>query len=221
MQVNFDINVLGAIDKTAKAQKNLVYSVVQGINATAKKIQEAQQQQLEKRFTLRSNTKAFMLRNVAIIKPFASVGAGRLFAEVGVGQRNRLLLGGYETGEERKPFKGHMIAQPVVGSPARPTFGQPVQPQFTFRAMALKAAKGKQAANRKVGNNGTYSVRGVGVFQRTGPGREGSKLLYGFARQQRLPAKLNWQKTARDIAAKWLNEYTTQAFLKSLNRSKP
>lgn len=213
MLVNVSIDTLGVIEQTEKAQKHLAYSVAQGINATARRIQDAQKKNLEDNFTLRANTKAFMLRQAAIIKPFASVKQGRLYAEVSVGQRSKLLLGGYESGAERKPFKGHMIAQPVVGGPARPTFQSKVPEAFTFKGMALKAQKGKQTL---VGRNGTYSVRGIGVFQRTGRSRDDVKLVYAFAREQRLPAKLRWQVTARDIANKWLNEYVTQAYMRSL-----
>lgn len=213
MQVNVKIDTLGLVQQTTKAQKNLVYSVVQGINATARRIQDAQRKNLEDHFTLRSNTKAFMLRNVAIIKPFASVNQGRLYAEVAVGQRNKLLLGGYERGDERKPFKGHMIAQPVVGGPARPNFKDEVPQAFTFKGMALKAKNGRAI---RTGNNNTFSIRGVGVFQRTGKARDDVRLVYSFVESQRLPAKLRWKLTAQDIANKWLNEYVTQAYLKSL-----
>lgn len=65
----------GLAEKTDKARKNLAYSVVQGINATAHKIHDAQ---------------------ASVIKPWASIGQGRLFAEVAVDQRQRLLLAGYE-----------------------------------------------------------------------------------------------------------------------------
>lgn len=99
MRMDAKIDILKLVDKTAKAQKNLAFSVVQGINATALKIQEAQRENLAKNFTLRTgNTTQFMQRQVAIIRPFASVGRGRIYAEVAVGQRSKLLLGGYEDG---------------------------------------------------------------------------------------------------------------------------
>lgn len=213
MQVNVNLNTAGLLKKTLTAQKNLVYSVAQGINATARRIQDTQRKNFEDHFTLRTNTKNFLLRQIAIIKPFATVSRGLLYAEVAVGQRNKLLLGGYEKGEERKPFKGHMIAQPVVGGPARPSFDDEVPKAFTFKGMALKAKKGK---GPRKGLHNTFAIRGVGVFQRTGRSRDDIRLVYHFAETQRLPAKLRWKLTAQDIANKWLNENVTRAFLKSL-----
>lgn len=68
MRINTQIDVLGLVDQTAKAQKNLVYSTVQGINRTAEMIQAAQRKALEKDLTLRDK-KDFLLRRVAVLKP--------------------------------------------------------------------------------------------------------------------------------------------------------
>lgn len=223
MKINATIDVLGLVDKTYKAQKNLAYSTAQGINATAKRIQEAQRQQLDKKFTLRTaQTRQFMERQAAVIKPFASVRQGRLFAEVAVGQRPKLLLGGFEDGAKREPAKGSVIAQPVVGGPARPTFAQPVQKAFTFQGIALKAvrAKGAQGGKQYKGRQSTFTIAGVGVFQRIGRERDAIKMVYRYDKEQTLPAKLNWMKTAQDVANRWLSESITQAFLKSAQTRK-
>lgn len=220
MRMDAKIDILKLVDKTAKAQKNLAFSVVQGINATALKIQEAQRENLAKNFTLRTrNTTQFMQRQVAIIRPFASVGRGRIYAEVAVGQRSKLLLGGYEDGVAREPFRGKLIAQPVAGNAARPNFKDPVKQQFTFKAMALKSVKTKAGGKRFEGRNGTYTVEKVGVFLRTGRGREGSELIYAFAEHQKLPKKLGWLKRAEAVTNRWLSENITQAFLRSLPRN--
>ncbi len=219
MKITPRLDVLGLVDKTAKTQKNLAYSVAQGINATAKRIQEAQRQELGQRFTLRTaKTKTFLERQAAVIQPFASVKQGRLFAEVGVGHRPKLLLSGFETGEKREPVKGSVIAQPVVGGPARPSFKQPVPAAFTFKGMALKAVRDKAGKKQYKGQHDTFTIAGRGVFQRMGPGA--IKMVYRYDKDQKLPAKLGWMKTARDIATRWLDEDITQAFLKSA-RKKP
>lgn len=219
MKITPRLDVLGLVDKTYKAQKNLAYSVVQGINATAKMVQEAQRQELGQHFTLRTaKTKTFMERQAAVIKPFASVKQGRLFAEVAVGQRPKLLLAGFETGAKRQPMKGSVIAQPVVGGPARPNFNEPVATAFTFRSLALKAVRDKNGKKQYKGRHDTFTIAGRGVFQRLGPGRDAVQLVYRYDKEQQLPAKLNWMKTARDIAERWLDENITRAFLKSAKK---
>lgn len=216
MRINTKIDVLPLVDKTLKAQKNLAFSTVQGINATARQIQAAQQQALQQNFTLRSK-KDFLTRRIAVVKPWASVQQGRLFSEVAVNAatngRSPLLLGGFEDGDERKPAKGKLIAQPVTGNSARPSFKDPVAQQFTFQAMKLKA---KLVGGKKVyrGQSDTYTVAGVGVFRRTS--KSDSELLYHFATRQRLQKKLGWERRAKDIADKWLSENITQAFLRSM-----
>ncbi|OYD52455.1 hypothetical protein CGK74_18020 [Thauera propionica] len=218
MQLNAQLDILPLVEQTTKAQRNLAYSAVQGINATAKQIQDAQREQLNKRFTLRTGrTKQFLERQAAVIKPWASVPQGRLYAEVAVGQRQNLLLSGFERGDEREPVRGKLIAQPVTGNAARPSFGAQVAKQFTFTAMRLKAqqtAGGKQFKGRA----GTFTIEGVGVFLRTGKKARDVELLYAYARKQTLPRKLGWLSTGRGVADRWLSENITQAFLRSLPR---
>lgn len=218
MRINAKVDISVLVDKTYKAQKNLVYCVVQGINATAKQIQQEERDSLTKKFAIRTaNTKSFLERQAAIVKPFASVGQGRLFAEVAIGQKPKLLLSGYEDGAKREPFKGKVIAQPVVGNSARKSFRDPVLQQFTFRAMALKA-KTVKGEKKYVGRDGIFTVQGMGVFRRFGSGRRDVELLYHYATDQKLPKKLGWRQAAQAVADKWLDENISRAFLRSLKK---
>ena len=216
MKIDANVDIARLLDKTLKAQKNLAYSVVQGINATAKQIQQEARDRLNKRFTLRTpQTKQFLERQSAVIKPFASVGQGRLYAEVSVGRRPKLLLAGYEEGDKREPFRGSVIAQPVTGNSARKNFREPVDKQFTFRSLALKA-KTVGGEKRYTGRLGTFTIAGVGVFRRLGRGRNGAELLYHYAKMQKLPKKLGWRQAAQGTASRWLDENISRAFLRSL-----
>lgn len=216
MKIEAQVDIARLTDKTLKAQRNLAYSVVQGINATAKLIQQEARDTLAKRFTLRTaQTKQFLERQAAVIKPFASINQGRLYAEVAVGQRPKLLLSGYEEGARREPFKGSVIAQPVTGNAARKNFRDPVDKQFTFRALALKA-KTTGGEKRYTGRLGTFTIAGVGVFRRLGAGRNGAELLYHYAKTQKLPRKLGWRQAAQGTASRWLDENISRAFLRSL-----
>lgn len=106
MLIQTKIDVSGLTDKSYKAQMNLVYSAVQRINFTAKKIQQAQRENLRDKLILRTaQTQSFLERNVAVIRPFASVPQGGLYAEVAIAERKKLLLSGLETGAERKPVR--------------------------------------------------------------------------------------------------------------------
>jgi hypothetical protein len=71
MMLNAQQDILPLVEQTTKAHRDLAYSAVQGINATAKQIQDAQREQLNKRFTLRTDrTKPFLERQAAVIKPW-------------------------------------------------------------------------------------------------------------------------------------------------------
>lgn len=222
MKINAKVDVAALADKTDKAQKKLAFSVAEGLNETAKQIQKAQQESLEAHFTLRTK-RQFMVRQVAVIKPFASVKQGRLFTDVAVGEKPKLLLAGYEEGIERKPFKGSVIAKPVTGGPARPNFNDPIQDAFKFTKMGLKKvrpsksapAKAGPAETRYEGKNGTFTINGVGVFQRISSerGKAAIRMVYAYAKKQKLPAKLGWLRTARTVAENWLSENITQAWL--------
>ena len=218
MRINAQVDISQLTATTYKAQKHLAYSVVQGINATAKQIQAEERTNLTKKFKVRTAaTKTFLERQAAITKPFASVKNGLLYAEIAVGQRPKLLLSGFEDGDKREPFKGSVIAQPVVGNSARKNFSDPVSSQFTFRAMALKA-KTVRGEKKFVGRPGAglFTVKDVGVFRRFGSDVE---LLYHYARNQKLPKKLGWRQSAQRLANQWLNENITRAYMRSLRSS--
>lgn len=218
MRINAKVDISGLVDKTLKAQKRLVFSVTDGINATAKQIQQEAQSGITKKFKVRkANSKNVLEKQSAIIKPFAKVSEGRLYAEISIGHKPNLLLSGYEDGVKREPAKGSVIAQPVVGNSARKSFSDPILPQFYFRAMALKA-KTINGEKKYFGKNGIFTVKGMGVFRRFGSGRRDVELLYHYATDQKLPKKLGWRQAAQAVADKWLDENISRAFLRSLKK---
>lgn len=234
MIIRTNIDVLPLVNATIQAQRNLVYSTVQGINATAKAIQDAQRARLDSEFVFRSGPRRdFISKQIAVIKPFASVNKGVLYAEIAIGDKKRLLLSRFEAGGERPAFVGSKVAVPVVGSEARPTFGSIIPNQFMFKNLKLRATAASRRATRRaggrnavgsslmqfVGTNGqpTFLVKGVGVFLRTGSMRRDVELLYAFHANEQLKPKLQWLQTARNVADQWLSENITRAFLRSLN----
>jgi hypothetical protein len=131
--VSSDLTLPLAVLKNS--QKRRSYALANALNNTAKLGQAAVREGLPRTFTLRKPD--FLMRQAAIIKPFASGAQGRLQARVYVGEPTRLLLSEYESGGRRLPFKGRRVAVPITGGPARPSKRAGVTEPFTFRAMRL------------------------------------------------------------------------------------
>lgn len=199
-----DLNLLRRFEN---AEKRIVYAVVNALNDTAKICQRAVQLHVLDTYTIRLSQ--FVTRQAAIIKPFASVGKGRLFVEISVGKKPRLLLGAFEEGGLRTPFKGKgSVAVPVE---ARPTKTASVPESLYISELGFKRPKAttKQArrgrrtgAVGKVweGLRGSYLIPGVGVFQRVGASV--SRVLYVFARPFRLRADLHFVEIVTETAVR-------------------
>jgi len=216
MNFHLDIDVRALQQRFDLTTKQAAYIGVNAINKTAKRIQAAEREHVSSTFTLRK--REFVLRQAAVIKPFASVRQGRTFAEISVGQKPRLFLSTFEKGGPRPPAKGKGAAAPVIGSPARPSFPQPVPPAMRFAALRLSKTRTKAGVTRsgrrrrsrpalgvRFGLLGTYQVPGVGVFQRAHPA-EPSRLVYAFTQGQRLDDELEFVATARRVADAWFRE---------------
>lgn len=205
MNIRLQVDNSQLLLRLRNGQKRLAYAVVNAINATAKDIQQAEQGRVEDEFTVRQHE--FIRRQAAIIKPFASVGQGRLYAEIAVGQKKRLLLSEFEQGGQRTAFKGKSPAVPLIGG-ARPSKGEPVDPQFYFSRMALRrSGKGGRRRRSREGKRqifqgalGTYAIPQVGVFQRI-PGQKRGRPLWIFtAKPPHLTRRLRFIETAREVA---------------------
>jgi hypothetical protein len=215
MKINLQIDSAPLLLRLRNGERRLAYAAVNAINATVKRIQKAERQRIEDEFTVRKKT--FVLRQAAIIKPFASVGQGRPYAEVSVGQKPRLLLSAFERGGERKPATqgARRVAEPVVGGPARPRFTQPVPTELRVRRLRFdktKAGKVRAAAKR----TRTYLVPDVGIFQRTGP--EASRLVYFFSKGKMVRPRLRFIKTAKSITDRWFKEELEREVIKAISR---
>ena len=217
MRVNLQIDSTQLTLRLRNGQRRLAYATVNAVNNTAKRIQAAERQRVEKEFTVRK--KNFVLRQAAVIKPFANVKQGRPYAEIAVGQKPRLLLSAFERGAERKPSTpaARRVAEPVIGGPARPRFNQPVTPQLRLRRLRFDRTKtGRRRAG--VTRTKTYLVPQVGIFQRTGPAS--SRLVYFFSRGKRLKPRLHFVETAKKEADRWFREEMEKEVLNAIARAK-
>ena len=225
--------------------KRMAYAVVNAINGAAKDVQAAERDRVQHEFTVRKSE--FVMRQAAVIKGvtgsgFASVGAGRFEARIAVGQKPRLLLSGFEEGDERRPVKGKNVGVPRTGGPARPAVGASVRSEFTFSNLALRKqtssggmSKRKRRSSAKVkahvtakgkvqwkGTQRTFLLTETkkaplgGVFQRVGPGRGDIRLVYTFTPPMRLKARLKFIETGRKIAEQRLPERLREEVNKSL-----
>jgi hypothetical protein len=221
MQINvaFDLSLL---DKTRQRyEKNLAYSVAQALNDTALDAQKRIRESMAAKFHLRKQD--FMFRAIKMFA-FAKVGADRPYAELGIDNKPRLLLALFQSGGERKPFKGQSVAVPITGNAARPGISDSVTPAFTFQALGfvrgpvtqagkevLAARRAKHIRKRKLG--GQYYVwQGAqrtfilphsrsapygGVFQRIGPKKDDLRLIYSFRKNVQVRKMLDFVENSR------------------------
>jgi len=239
MQINAKVDVTGLAAKLKSGEKNLVYATVQGINETAKKIQEAERQRLGQIFKIRKPS--FIFQQAAIIKPFANVRQGRIYAEISVGQKPRLLLSKFEEGGVKTSEFGKNVAVPVTGTAVRPTAASAVPFKMFITKLGFVKTTTKPSYLRKKTKNGKWAYwpaegtggktqlkgkyrtfiirpetlnRDPGVWQRFGPKKGDIRMIYLFTRHPRLKSELKFVKTAISIADGWISEEITRAFLK-------
>lgn len=215
MEIKLNIDSAQLVRRLKNGERRFAYAVVNAINNTAKRIQQAERERLERTFTIRKRD--FMLRQAAVIKPFASVSQRRPYADVSVGQKPRLLLSIFERGGERKPAtpSARFVAVPVRGGPARPDFRKPVTPALYMRRLKFGRTKtGKRRAG--VERTKTYLVPQLGIFQRLG---QTARPVYLFVKGRRLKASLHWVQTAHKVANRWFKEEVKREVVKALARS--
>jgi hypothetical protein len=219
----------------SRYQKNLAYSVAQALNDTALEAQRRIRASLRQHFVIRNA--AFIDRSIKIFA-FANVGADRPFAQIGVDNKQRLLLSLFEQGAARLPFVGRDEAVPITGQAARPSFAEGVRQDMTFSALHFKLGTTDErafiaGAKRKrtiysglghyqfwQGNQRTFILAHSaaaplgGVFQRVGPKRGDVRLIYSFRQSVRLKAALNFVATTQQT----FNDTFREAFFRRFYR---
>lgn len=216
MRIDLQINSTELILRLRNGERRLAYAVVNAINNTAKRIQDAERRRVEEAFTVRK--KDFMRREAAVIKPFANVREARPYAEVAVGQKPRLLLSAFERGAERKPFtpSARSVAEPVIGGPARPQFQEQVTPELRVRRLRFDRTKtGRRRAG--VTNTKTYLVPKVGIFQRVG--KEVTRAVYVFTRGKQIKPRLEFVATAEKEGQRWFGEEMQREVINAIARA--
>lgn len=216
MQMNLAIEPKDLLLRLENGQRRLGYAVVNAINKTAKEIQKAEREQVAGAFTIRKEN--FMLRQAAVIKPFASAKQARAFAEISVGEKKGLLLSQYEKGGHRKPAtsSARSVAMPSIGGPARPSVESLTPPQFKVQRLRFDKTKGGKPRAGAVKTQ-TFLIPALGIYQRHA-GR--IRQVYHFRRGMRLAPVLEFEQTAREVADRWFREFLEREVVKAIERSK-
>lgn len=226
MKLNIQIDAEYLKAKTKREAKNLAYSTAQALNDTAKDVQMRIQGDVKKLFHIRKgrsdfsqetgdqpsrSERSFIVRQIKIFT-WANVMKGKLFAEIGVNNRPRLLLAKFEKGDMREPFVGKRVAVPITETARKGSIKNPVNVALTFNRLALKPHKTKTGKKQVKGKMRTFILPKTathpmgGVYQRIGPKREDIRMVYSFQRAFRLRAVLRFVKRAEETYIKRFRE---------------
>lgn len=229
IEIKIDAEKLKA--KTLREQKRLAFSTAQALNDTAKDVQAAIQGRVKELFRIRKKAgggsssefadatgdqpsrgeRSFIVRSIKIFA-FANVKKGRIFAEVGIQNRPRLLLSKFETGGTREPFVGKRVAVPTEEGAREGSLDNPVAPELTFKRLGFKTHTTKSGKKQVKGKERTFILSSTaahpdgGVYQRVGPKKEDVRMIYSFRRAFRLRAVLRFIKTAEAVYIKRFRE---------------
>lgn len=196
-----DVTNAEALRVLRKSETRIAYSVANALNKNIKLVQQEEKLELRRRVTVRT---PFVERQIAIIDPFASASKRVMWTRIRVGQKPRLLLAQLETGGERRPFKGSRVAVPIPGG-ARPTQEASVPESLRFTKLRLRRMSPGKGKRRKgkgpiVGEQGSFLIPKVGVFQRRGAT---TRLLYSLTKPTlRIPTRLRYLETARRVTGR-------------------
>jgi hypothetical protein len=186
-QITVDASSLFAL--TAKVLRQIPFAANNAIRRTATEARDAGRAEVQSHFTLR---KTFIARRVKIMKYSTPQD---LTAVIGIDNRVQgapILLPFFESGfgGDKRPIHGSGLAVPITGSPARPNFSDPVARSFRYTNLALASGKGKKR---------TFIIPGIGVFERTGPGKRDITIVYAFERTIPLRPRMTFRERIVEV----------------------
>jgi len=178
-----DVDAKNLILRLENGQRRLGYAAVNAINNTAMHVRAAAEHEVRDSLQIRKPEFWFGRAHAAAFVSWASVKNARAWAEIslstppGRGTTKQRFLGPLlEEGGIKKPSAAtaKRIAVPITGSPARPRWGDPVQPEYQLSKIKLrKYGRNKQG---RVTRRRNPSVRGR------------AQSIYGTAGHVQLPA---------------------------------
>lgn len=179
-------------------------------------------------------------------RPYGEIAVG---TKLSTSKGGPVLFPLFESGGERKPVTpgATHVAAPLLGRPARPSIAAGVPPAFTIAGLKFRAFRGGKLQKRSNKTNDTvfgefgrlrldrtteravqwkglqrtYIVSGAGIFQRIGPDREDTRMIYKFLKPFALDDRLDFVATVTRVANTWFREYLEREIIDTLKFAKP
>ena len=217
-RIGLQMDNVALIKRLRNGERRLAFAAVNAVNAAAREVQKAQREAIQQRATVRK--REFTLREIAVIRPFASVGRGIPFAEVAIGRKARLFLSQLEEGG-LKEHRGRNVAIPVTGSEARPTFQTPQAFPPLVKTLKFRRPRRKRGARpgaRTIlqGTEGRFLIPGEGIFRRVSDTSVWAVIVY--KPEVRVPKRLGWLDRARRVGPRALREAMEREAINAVGR---
>jgi hypothetical protein len=217
MDVKVKIDSSGVARLASEILRQLPYAANSAITRTAKEAAIAAQAEAAAHLQIR---KTFLLRRIRILK-YSRVG--NLTAVIGVDenvQGSPLIIGFLEEGQSgaKKGSTGEGVAIPLTGSPARPSFPEKVKPKYFYKRLAMERHVTKSGAVQLKGRQRTFVIPGLGIFQRVGSKRGGSKsvMIYSFKPSAHLGAHVRLRDAMLRVIGERFAPLFTEEFQKEI-----
>lgn len=214
--IQFTINgdARAALRVTALVDRQLPFATAKALNDTAIDAQENIRGGLFARFHLRRET--FILRTVKIFPgEFATKDNPRAILRI---DPTRDLLAKFERGGTKRPRYTRNIAVP---RDARADVAQVIPKRLRPKSLQLQTVRTATGKTQVKGRSRTFLIRTEsfeGIFQRVRGG--GMRLLYGLERSVQIPASLEFERTARLVAARTWEIHLNRALVYAISTAK-
>jgi len=212
MSISVDVDISKAVQVASTVLKKIPYATNTALTAVGKEIVEAERADLKARFQVR---KQFVLNRVRILQYSRANNLTMIVGIDGNVQGGNLLLPSFEDGGTKTPTGGPELAVPITGTAARPSFSDNIPRSMLYRVLQITRTPSSGAVQFK-GKKRTFVIDGVGVFQRTGPGREDITLLYKFEASSPIRQRMRFRELAKEVFANRFKALWNQAFTAEL-----
>jgi len=205
--MRLDVDVSVALRVCSEVLRKLPYAASSAITRVAKEAVDAGQKEILADFTIR---KKFLVNRIRVLQYSTP---STLTAIVGIDtqvQGSPLLLGFFEEGGTKEPI-GTGLAIPITGTDVRPSFQSLIPATFKYQNLQLIDDKGK---------HGTFTVPGIGVFERVAPGNspDATKLIYLFENSAPLKKHMNLIAAFRAVVEERFATIFHEEFLKEIGK---
>ena len=202
--VNISVDVGPLVQYLTDLQSEQIpFAVSRAINDLALEVQTSIQEGMKQRFIIRRD---WVLRGVKI-SHFSSKKESPIHATVEISP-DRYFLPRFEDGGTKTPRSGPNLAVPTDS--VRGSRQNIIPGSMRPKAFGFQTSTTKRGATQIKGNQRTFIIPDLGIFQRTGP--KTLRLLYRFFKSVPIPMSLHFH----DSATKVINARFVDIFRKRL-----